>query len=71
MILKKVLDLSKSIHEYRQDMYELVKNKGISDPDVVRISQQLDGEITILQKIINEIRSVPTGTSRYQACKYG
>lgn len=70
MILKKVLDLSKSIHEYRQAMYELVKNKGTSDPSVVRISQQLDGKITLLQKYINEMRSISTESSGYQAYKY-
>ena len=39
MILKKALDLSKSIDDYRLDMYELAKNKGLSDPDVITIRQ--------------------------------
>lgn len=52
MVLKNALDLSKSIDDYRKDMYELAKNKGISDPDVIKISHQLDEKITMLQKII-------------------
>ncbi|MEH7683455.1 Spo0E family sporulation regulatory protein-aspartic acid phosphatase, partial [Priestia megaterium] len=42
MILREVLDLSKSIANYRLDMYELAKNKGFSDPDVLKINQQLE-----------------------------
>jgi hypothetical protein len=66
MILKSALDLSKSINEYRQDMYELAKNKGISDPGFIQISQRLDEKIIMLQKIIFDIRSLPKGTSSYQ-----
>ncbi|GAA3315201.1 hypothetical protein GCM10020331_009640 [Ectobacillus funiculus] len=38
MILRSALDLSKSIDDYRLDMYELAKNKGLSDPDVIKKS---------------------------------
>lgn len=51
MILKEALDLSKNIADYRLDMYELVKSKGLSDPDVIKISQQLDKKILMIQKI--------------------
>jgi hypothetical protein len=51
MFLKEALDLSKNIADYRLDMYELVKSKGLSDPDVIKISQQLDKEILMIQKI--------------------
>ena len=55
MILKEVLDLSKSIDHCRIDMYELAKKKGLSDPDVIKISEQLDREIIMLQKILYTI----------------
>ncbi|WP_078409875.1 aspartyl-phosphate phosphatase Spo0E family protein [Priestia abyssalis] len=55
MILKSALDISNSIEEDRQNMYELVKNKGISHSEVIKISQQLDRKIAMLQKIIYEL----------------
>jgi len=58
MILKSVIDLNKNIENYRRDMYELVKNKDISDPDVIRISHRLDEEILVFQKILDEINSL-------------
>ncbi|MGM0878636.1 MAG: aspartyl-phosphate phosphatase Spo0E family protein [Bacillota bacterium] len=67
MILKSILDLSQCINKYRQDMYELARNKGLSDPDVIKVSQKLDEEIIKLQKIICEIRSLPIGINSYQA----
>lgn len=57
MILKCALDLIISIKRYRRDMYKLIENKGISDPDVIKISQKLDGQIIMLQKIIREMDS--------------
>jgi hypothetical protein len=66
MILKNILDLNQRIITYRQDMYELARNKGISDPDVIKISQKLDEDIIKLQKIICEIRSLPIGINSYQ-----
>lgn len=55
MILRKVLALKNSINEYRQNMVELAGKKGLSDPQVIRISQQLDGEIIKWEKFIQEI----------------
>jgi hypothetical protein len=52
MILKKALELRRSIERYRRNMNELATNKGISNPDVIRMSQNLDEEIIILQKIL-------------------
>ena len=57
MILREALDLSKSIVNYRLDMYELAKDKGSSDPDVIKVRQQLDSKIATIQKILDKIRS--------------
>jgi hypothetical protein len=57
MILREALDLSKSISNDRLDMYELAKNKGFSDPDVIKISQQLDLKILTIQKSLYKLRS--------------
>ncbi|MFP3886106.1 aspartyl-phosphate phosphatase Spo0E family protein [Priestia filamentosa] len=57
MILREALDLSKSIANYRLDMYELARNKSFSDPDVIKVSQQLDSKILAIQKSIHELRS--------------
>ncbi|WP_227937802.1 aspartyl-phosphate phosphatase Spo0E family protein [Alkalihalobacillus deserti] len=70
MILKNALDLKKSIKDYRQGMYELARNKDISDPDVIKISKQLDREMIMLQKMIDTIHPLQTGTSRYQNDKH-
>jgi hypothetical protein len=56
MILRDTLELRKSIDNYRLNMYELVRNKGLSDPDVIKISQQLDKKIFMLQKVMYEAR---------------
>jgi hypothetical protein len=69
VFLRNVLDLVESIDECRRDMYELAENRAFSDPEVVNISQQLDGKITMLQKIIHELRSLPTGTAVFRAYK--
>ena len=52
MILSKLLALGKSIDEHRHDMYELAKEKGLSDPQTIKISQQLDREIIMWQKLV-------------------
>ncbi|GAB1780139.1 hypothetical protein ABEU98_25185 [Priestia megaterium] len=57
MILREVLDLSKSIANYRLDKYELAKNKGFSDPDVLKINQQLEFKIQNIKNIVKDIRS--------------
>ena len=57
MILRKALDLSKSIDNHRLDLYELVKKKGFSNPDVIKMSQQLDKKIVMLQRIVYAISS--------------
>jgi hypothetical protein len=58
MILREALDLSKSIANYRLEMYELAKDKGPSDPDVIKISHQLNLEIANIQKVLYKIRSL-------------
>jgi len=57
MILREVLDLSQSIANYRLDKHELVKNKGFSDPDVLKINQQLELKIQNIKNIAKGIRS--------------
>ncbi|MBD8114140.1 hypothetical protein ACRBU7_29025 (plasmid) [Priestia aryabhattai] len=57
MILREVLDLSKSIANYRLDKHELAKNKGFSDPDVLKINQQLNFKIQNIKNIAKDIRS--------------
>lgn len=57
MILKDALDLCKSIKKQRQFMHKLAENKGMSDPEVIQISQQLDGQIIKLQKIMCQLDS--------------
>jgi hypothetical protein len=55
MILKQVLDLRRSIDEYRRNLNDLRRNKGLSNPDVIRLSQKLDEEIVMYQKILYKI----------------
>ena len=57
MILREALDLSKSIANDRMDMYELTKDKSFSDPDVIKISQQLEFKIQNIKNIVKDIRS--------------
>jgi hypothetical protein len=57
MILREVLDLSQSIANYRLDKHELVKNKGFSDPDVLKINQQLEFKIQNIKNIAKDLRS--------------
>lgn len=54
MILKDVVQLSNSIEECKNKMYELVKSKDFSNIEVIKMSQQLDIKIAMLQKIINK-----------------
>ncbi|MFB9760837.1 Spo0E family sporulation regulatory protein-aspartic acid phosphatase [Ectobacillus funiculus] len=54
MILKDVVQLSNSIEECKNKMYELVKSKDFSNIEVIKIGQQLDIKIAMLQKIINK-----------------
>ncbi|HWO98724.1 MAG TPA: aspartyl-phosphate phosphatase Spo0E family protein [Bacillus sp. (in: firmicutes)] len=65
MVLGTVSALRETIDEYRQIMYELAKKKGISDPHVIKISQQLDGKIIMLQKIMYHPQPPSTAKSLY------
>jgi hypothetical protein len=56
MILKSALDLRKSINRDRQRLYRLEKNMGISNPNVIQLSQELDKKILNMQKLMEEIR---------------
>ncbi|WP_078410141.1 aspartyl-phosphate phosphatase Spo0E family protein [Priestia abyssalis] len=71
MILKNAQDLMRGITQDRKDMYELTKIKGLSDPEVIRISERLDRKIIMLQKMINSIRSSQTEMDRYYDYKHG
>lgn len=55
IILRKALVLRKDIDKYRQELMKLAGKEGLSDPQVISISQQLDGEIIMWQKMIHEI----------------
>lgn len=71
MILKKALELTKSIEDYRLDMDELAKKKGLSNPDVITISQKLDKQVLAVQKILYTICAPQAGTPDYQNHKHG
>jgi hypothetical protein len=58
MLLRTALECHKRIGEYRNDLYKLGKLKGISDTNIIDLNQQLDKEITLLQKIMQEVRSI-------------
>lgn len=45
------IDIMKSIDNHRIEMYELATKKGIADPDVIKLSQDLDGKIIDLMYI--------------------
>ncbi|MDQ6597715.1 Spo0E family sporulation regulatory protein-aspartic acid phosphatase [Bacillus salipaludis] len=63
MLLKNALELSKGINEDRRIMYDAVQNKGIYDPEVRKISQQLNKKIIALQKMMNEMDPLPGESS--------
>ncbi|WP_342048367.1 Spo0E family sporulation regulatory protein-aspartic acid phosphatase [Bacillus sp. OTU530] len=65
MILRNVLALRESIDKYRQSMDEVAEKKGISDPHVVQIRNQLDRKIIMLQKIMYDIQSLSKAESHY------
>ncbi|MDH2363318.1 aspartyl-phosphate phosphatase Spo0E family protein [Priestia megaterium] len=54
MILKAVLELSNSINNNRKEMYKLAKDGGLSDPNILKISQKLDGDINVLQQLMSK-----------------
>ncbi|WP_413789619.1 aspartyl-phosphate phosphatase Spo0E family protein [Metabacillus rhizosphaerae] len=56
MILKNILELKKSINKHRKDLYRISKDKRLSDPEVLNLSRQLDGEIETMQKLMKQIR---------------
>lgn len=56
MIFKNILDLRKKINELRKNLYELERNKRISHLEVLEVKRNLEREIVMLQKIMNEIR---------------
>lgn len=39
-------------------MYDLASNKGLTDPETIKINQELDQQIVSLQKIVAEINSL-------------
>jgi Spo0E like sporulation regulatory protein len=69
MLLKEIYDLNKIILIYRSDMYKLAKIKGLSDPDVIKISQKLDLKILRYQKILSKIHSSAKGDVNIQDSK--
>ncbi len=55
-MLNQVLELNRCINEDRQVLYELSKNKNLSDPSVVQVSQNLDRKIFMLQKVLIDVK---------------
>ncbi|WP_230203683.1 aspartyl-phosphate phosphatase Spo0E family protein [Bacillus massiliigorillae] len=51
MMLAKLLHLSRRIRKLRSEMIYVASQKGLKDKEVVRISQDLDREIIVLQRI--------------------
>ncbi|MFD4819895.1 Spo0E family sporulation regulatory protein-aspartic acid phosphatase [Peribacillus butanolivorans] len=52
MNLKDLHVLRESINEDRHSMYKLAEKRGISDSQVIKVSQQLDRKIILIQKVI-------------------
>ncbi|MER2060450.1 MAG: aspartyl-phosphate phosphatase Spo0E family protein [Niallia sp.] len=52
MIQKSILDLRNSISKDRKRLYQLAKSMGISDPNVIQLSQKLDEKILKMQKFM-------------------
>lgn len=52
MIHKSILDLRNSISKDRKRLYQLAKSMGISDPNVIQLSQKLDKKILKMQKFM-------------------
>ncbi|SIS01446.1 Spo0E like sporulation regulatory protein [Peribacillus simplex] len=52
MNLKDLRVLRGSINEDRHSMYKLAEKRGISDSQVIKVSQKLDRKIILLQKVI-------------------
>lgn len=57
MILKNALHLRRNIEEYRQNMCELANKKGIDNPEVLKISQELDKKINVMQRLLFSMHS--------------
>ncbi|MEW9674077.1 Spo0E family sporulation regulatory protein-aspartic acid phosphatase [Ammoniphilus sp. 3BR4] len=52
MLLSKMLIVRDFIIKHQEELYNLVKNKGFNDPDVLKVSQELDEKINILQRTL-------------------
>lgn len=52
MILNRTLELCENIQQLREKMYRIAEHKGISDPEILKISMLLDNQILSLQKIL-------------------
>lgn len=59
MILKNALELSQSIVYLRRTLYEFVKEKSLTDSEVIKLRQQLDKKIRLYQKMIEEVELRP------------
>jgi hypothetical protein len=52
MRLKKAMDINRNIVYLRRALYESESDKKLTDSTVINLSQQLDREIILIQKII-------------------
>lgn len=52
MLLLKIVLLTKEIEKLRAELTEIAGNKGLRDEQVLKVSQHLDREIVVLQRIL-------------------
>lgn len=52
MLLLEISRMREDVENLRREMCNLAKIKGLSDPEVVRKSQELDKKILIMQQMV-------------------
>ncbi|MDR7076812.1 hypothetical protein J2Y03_001835 [Neobacillus niacini] len=52
MMLAKLLQLTSKIDKLKAEMINIASSKGLEDKQVLKISQNLDREILVLQRIL-------------------
>lgn len=52
MLLAKLLQLTSKIDKLKAEMINIASSKGLGDKQVLKISQDLDREILVLQRIL-------------------
>jgi hypothetical protein len=65
MLLSKLVLLKESVDKSREEMHKLAESKGLSHPEVINISRELDNKIIILQQFIMATKSKHTKFEDY------